>query len=151
MIITFCGHAQFAKTKEYERKILDFLERHIGNSPADCYLGDYGEFDHFAYDCCKKYKASHPDVSLILITPYITAPNQHNRLTSQKQLYDGIIYPSLENKPLKFAISYRNRWMVEQADAVICGISHPWGGAYQTYQHAKRKGKPIFNVTGMIF
>ena len=26
MIITFCGHAKFIKAKEYEQKILEFLE-----------------------------------------------------------------------------------------------------------------------------
>ncbi len=26
MIITFCGHAQFCKTAEYEQKVLAFLE-----------------------------------------------------------------------------------------------------------------------------
>ena len=151
MIITFCGHAEFRKTTEYEQKILAFLENPVGDQPADMYLGSYGAFDSLAYDCCKKYQDNHPNISLIYVTPYMTVEYQQNHLEYQKTIYDSIIYPEIQDKPIKFAISYRNKWMVEQADFVICGISHDWGGAYQTYQHAKRKKKPIFNVVGKNF
>ena len=151
MVITFCGHAQFPIAEEYEQKLLAFLEEKIGDNPADFYLGGYGAFDNFAYDCCKKYKKSHPNVSLILITPYMSVEYQRNHLEYQKNQYDEILYPEIEDKPLKFAISYRNKWMVEQADYLICGISHDWGGAYKTYQHAKRKNKPIWNLTDKEF
>ena len=52
----------------------------------------------------------------------------------------------LKKKPLKFAISYRNKYMVETADYVIAYVSRAFGGAYMTYRHAKRKGKEIFNL-----
>ena len=69
MIVTFCGHAHFLKSEEYEKKILTFLEEKVGDQPADMYLGGYGEFDSFACDCCKKFKETHSKVSLIFITP----------------------------------------------------------------------------------
>ena len=112
------------------------------------YLGDYGEFDGFAYDCCKKFKETHPTVSLVFVTPYLTVQYQKNHLEYQKTRYDSIIYPEIEDKPLRFAISYRNKWMVKKADYIVCGIDHDWGGAYQTYQYAKKQKKSIFNVTG---
>ena len=151
MIVTFCGHSQFSKSKEYEQKILAFLEEKVGDAPASFYLGGYGDFDSFAYECCKSYKEAHPNVSLIFITPYITVEYQKNHLNYRKKRYDDIIYPEIEGKPLKFAISYRNQWMVEQADYVVCGITHDWGGAYKTYPYAKRKKKPIFNVINEKF
>ena len=107
MIITFCGHSQFTRTEEYEQKILAFLEEKVGDNPADFYLGGYGSFDSFAYDCCKKYKAIHPGVSLIFITPYMTVEYQQNHLEYQKTRYDEIIYPEIEDKPPRFAITYR--------------------------------------------
>ena len=64
----------------------------------------------------------------------------------EKDKYDEIIYPEIENKPLRFAISYRNQWMMQKADIVIAFVEHDWGGAYKTYQYAKRKGKRIFNL-----
>ena len=66
MVVTFCGHAQFLKSEEYEKKILTFLEEKVADRPADMYLGDYGEFDGFAYDCCKKFKETHPKLTTIL-------------------------------------------------------------------------------------
>ena len=146
MIVTFCGHAHFSKSEEYEQKILSFLEEKVGDQPADMYLGGYGDFDSFAYDCCKKYKETHPNVLLLFITPYMTVEYQQNHLEYQKTRYDDIIYPEIEDKLPRFAISYRNKWMVEKADYVVAYVDHDWGGAYTTYKHAKRKGKFIFNL-----
>ena len=151
MIISFCGHANFSKTSEYEKRLLNFFEENIGDLATDFYLGGYGEFDDFAYECCKKYKTTHLRVSLIFVTPYITVDYQKRHLKLQKERYDEIIYPGIEDKPLKLAICYRNKWMIEKADYFVCGISHEWGGAYKTYQHAKRKRKMIFNITGKEF
>lgn len=147
MIIAFCGHRNFLKTKENEQKILDYLLKKVGESPAQMYLGGYGDFDDLAYSCCKKYKETHENISLIYITPYITEQYQKHHLDYIKTLYDEIIYPNIESKPLKFAISYRNKWMAEKADIIVCGINHMTGGAYQTYLHAKRNNKEIFNIS----
>lgn len=151
MIIAFCGHSKFLKSEEYKQKILDFLEKTVGQNCADMYLGGYGAFDEFAYECCKEYKKNHSNISLIFITPYITVNYQKNYLENYKKKYDEIIYPEIENRPLKFAISYRNKWMVEKADYIICGINHNWGGAYQAYSYAKKLGKVILNVEGKIY
>ena len=146
MIITFCGHAQFSKSEKYQRTVLDFLKRTVGDQAADMYLGGYGNFDSFAYGCCLKYKESHPNISLVFITPYVTPEYMKNRFECQSTKYDSVIYPEIEDKPLKFAITYRNRWMVEKADYVVCFITHSYGGAYKTYQHAKKCNKKIINI-----
>ena len=146
MIVTFCGHAHFSKAEECEQKLLSFLEEKVGDRSADMYLGGYGGFDGFAYDCCKKYRETHPNVSLVFVTPYLTAEYQKNHLSYQKTKYDLILYLEIEDKPLRFAISYRNKYMVEKADYVVAYVSHGFGGAYATYKHAKRKGKMIFNL-----
>lgn len=103
MIVTFCGHTQFSKSEEYEQQILAFLEEKVGDQPADMYLGGYGSFDSFAYDCCKKYKETHPNVSLVFVTPYLTIDYQKNHLDYQKTRYDSILYPEIEDKPKRYA------------------------------------------------
>ena len=147
MTVTFFGHSNFYKTAEHEQKILNTLEQTVGDEPSEAYLGGYGDFDELAYNCCKKYKATHPNFSLIFITPYMTEEYQKNRLEYIKDRYDGIIYPEIEDKPLRFAINYRNRWMAEKADYIICGIISRYGGAYTACQYAKRKGKTLYNIT----
>ncbi|MBQ9117071.1 MAG: hypothetical protein IJY04_08595 [Clostridia bacterium] len=130
------------------KKKLDLLEKTVGSQYAEMYLGGYGDFDSFAYNCCKKYKQTHPDTLLVFVTPYITVEYQRSTLDYQKLRYDTIIYPEIENRPLKFAITYRNKWMVDKADFLICAIEHEYGGAYKTYRYAKTQKKQIFNITG---
>jgi len=114
----------------------------VGDAPAEFFLGGYGMFDAFALHCCKKYQKEHPNVKLIFVTPY---PN------TEKDGYDAILYPALEHVPRKFAISHRNRWMVENADVVVVYIDHAWGGAYQARMHAKRERKTIFDLNNRKF
>ena len=147
MIISFFGHSRLIITDSLERKLYDFFENTVPDNPIDVYLGGIGAFDEFAYSFCKRYKCYHPNVSLNLITPYITLEYQRNHLEYENRRYDTIIYPEIEDKPLKYAIFYRNRWMVDKSDYVICAVNHDWGGAYKAYLYAKRKGKKIVNLT----
>ncbi len=104
------------------------------------FLGGYGNFDKFAYDCAKKFKENHMGAKLIFITPYITVTKY------KKDCFDLIIYPELEKVPLRYAIVHRNKWMVDKADIVIANITHKYGGAYRMYQYAERKNKEIYNI-----
>jgi len=139
MVITFFGHAQIVKSSEIKKALMEILEKQVGDNTAEMLLGGYGDFDELAYTCCKEYKQTHPNVSLLYVTPYLT-----NASPSVK--YDAIIYPEIEDKPLKFAITYRNRWMVDRADAVIAFVNRKQGGAYKTFAYAKRKGKTVINL-----
>ncbi len=125
------------------------MEMQIGDMKAELFLGGYGEFDSFAYQCCKKYKEIHSNVSIVFVTPYITIEYQKNHLREMQDKYDYIIYPEIEDKPKRFAITYRNRYMIDNADIVISYIDHDWGGAYKTYKYAQSKGKPIINLAEM--
>ncbi len=146
MIFTFFGHSDFQKTEEIEKKFLEILQQKVGNKPCEMYLGGYGNFDSFAYECCLKYKDTHPNISLVFITPYLSTDYQKSQLESQKSRYDAIIYPEIENIPPKFAITHRNRFMVDAASCIIACIEREWGGAYTAYNYAKRKSKEIINL-----
>ena len=61
-------------------------------------------------------------------------------------LYDGVIYPELENVPLRFAISYRNMWMIENADLIIAYVCNEYGGAYESLKFALKRKKSIINL-----
>ncbi len=117
--------------------MMAILEETVGDEPAEFYLGGYGKFDNFAYSCCQKYKITHPNVSLVFVTPY---------LRDAREGYDAVLYPAIEDKPLKFAISYRNRYMAEKADLAIAYICRTYGGAYTMYKHIEKKGRPICNL-----
>ena len=138
MIITFCGHSDFKKNDEFEATLMRCLEDRAGEN-ATFYLGGYGGFDDFAVACAKKYKAKHPKAELFFITPYLGNAAADVGI-------DGTIYPEIEGKPPKFAIVYRNRWMIDRSDLVIAYVDREWGGAYQTYRYALSRGKEILNL-----
>ena len=106
------------------------------------YLGGYGDFDLFAAKVLHELKPEYPELESILILPYLDRP-------VESSLYDGTIYPPLENVPKRYAISHRNRWMVDQADMVIACVDHDWGGAAKTLEYAVKKGRRIINLGGL--
>ena len=142
MVIVFCGHSNYIQNTNDETNILHVLEVEAGNTPCEIFLGGYGNFDNFAFYCAKKFKQRHPNAKLILITPYL----KNTKMDLEKATFDSIIYPNLEHVPPRYAISHRNKWMIEQADIVVCYVSHQYGGAYAMYADAKRKGKRIHNL-----
>ena len=81
-------------------------------------------------------KRRYPQIELIHVLAY---------LESAKDIsgYDSTVYPPLETVPRRFAISHRNRWMVDAADVVVAYVLHDWGGAAATLRYAKRKGKVV--------
>ena len=51
MVIAFCGHSNYVENSEDEKRFFEILERRIGSEQADFFLGEYGGFDRFAYNC----------------------------------------------------------------------------------------------------
>lgn len=146
MVVTFCGHRDFCATQELENALLGFLEQSVGEGDAQLLFGGYGAFDAFALSCAQTYKKSHPWIRLVFVTPYMTESYQKNHLSSLQAVYDEICYPGIENRPLKYAISYRNYYMVDCSDVMIAYVSHSWGGAYQMYSYAQKKNMVCYNL-----
>lgn len=146
MIVSFFGHSNYIGNSLDEKTVLDYLESVANGEDIEFYLGEYGAFDDFAYNCAKKYKTHHPGSKLIFITPYITPEHRRSVANNLNSRFDLILYPELEKIPLKYAIIHRNKWMVDKADLIITFIKRSFGGAYKTYRYAKQKGKPILNI-----
>ena len=142
MKIAFCGHASYTGNEKDERRVLTLLEHITGNAPAEFFLGEHGGFDRFAYACAKRFKHHHPNAQLIWITAYYPPRQGHLQHTE----YDLVLYPPLEYVPPRYAISHRNRWLVEQADVIIACVTNSFGGAHEMYQYAKRNKKTIYNI-----
>lgn len=140
MLVTFCGHKDLAKEAQVKEKLEAVIASLIEEGASEFYLGGYGSFDSMAAKTVREMKKTHPEAQGILVIPYMD--RDYN-----KELYDGSIYPPLENTPLRFAISKRNEWMVDQADVVVAYVTHDWGGASKTLEYAQRKKKRIILIT----
>lgn len=145
MIITFCGHSDYLEHKEDEERLLSLLEIIANGQHVDFYLGGYGKFDAFAKNCAEKFKNTHNDAKIIFVTPYLNKWLDDRREYLEKE-YDEILYPELEQMPLKFAISKRNEWMVKQADYVFAYVNTHYGGAYNALLYAAKHNKPYMNL-----
>ena len=138
MNVTFCGHAQITEREALQNWLQTITQSLIEQGATTFYLGGYGAFDSLAASVLREQKKRYPQIELVLVLAYLNT----RRDTSG---YDRTVYPPLETVPRRFAISRRNRWMVESVDVVVSYVLHDWGGAATTLQYAKRKKKRIIS------
>ena len=144
MIITFCGHSKLSDHDIIQDKLTQELRSLLEQGSHKFYLGGYGDFDLLAAKVLHELKPEYPELESILILPYLDRQ-------VDASLYDSTIYPPLENVPKRFAISRRNKWMVEKADILIACVDHDWGGASKKLEYAVKKGLHIINLGGLQY
>ena len=152
MKISFAGHAHLYLSE----KVKEIVKKQIRNQITDeenivCYLGGYGDFDKLCACACRELKKELPQIEVVLVVPYMNLSEQA-KMKEQLRcgLYDTLLYPPIEHIPPKFAISKRNEWMMTNADLIIVYINHSYGGAYKSFQIAKRQKKNIINICDFI-
>jgi hypothetical protein len=76
-------------------------------------------------------------------------PEKANEYTNNDD-FDHTLYPEgIETTPKRFAISWRNRWMVRECEFVVCYITHSYGGAAQYVGYAQRQRKTVINLASL--
>ena len=135
-MVTFCGHREVQEPEKVRKWLYETVSGLILDGADVFYLGGYGGFDRMALTVVNKAKEVHTGVRAILVLPYLDR-------SMDLDAYDGSIYPPLEKVPRRYAISRRNRWMVDQADVVVAYVIHEWGGAATTLRYAEAKRKTI--------
>lgn len=60
---------------------------------------------------------------------------------------DTMLPEGIETVHPRFAISWRNKWMIKHSDYVVTYITHSWGGAAQFAELAEKQKKTVINVT----
>lgn len=140
--VTFCGHRDISSEtlQKLGPLLYDEIEKLILDGADTFLLGGYGKFDRLCAETVRKLKEKHPHITSTLVIPYIDRDYD-------RDLYDSSEYPPIEKTPKRFAISARNKYMVEKSDVVISYVVFPWGGAYETLLHAKRKKKTIIKIS----
>lgn len=119
MICTFFGHRDcpFQIESTLKREIINLIE----NFSVDTfYVGNNGNFDKIVYKTLLSLKHSY---KIYVIFAYLP--------TSRVIVQDSIYPEGLEKVPPRFAIPWRNKWMVNNSDYVIAFLRHDFGGAAQ--------------------
>lgn len=140
MNVTFCGHAQVAEQEKVEQWLFQVTEELIEQGADTFYLGGYGSFDNLAAKVLRCQKKRYPKIELVLVLEYLNTGRDISG-------YDRSVFPPLETVPRRFAISHRNRWMVERADVVVAYVLHDWGGAAATLRCARQKGRRMVSYS----
>lgn len=152
MTISFFGHAEICNTQEIEEHLISVIKELTIGKRVELFFGGYGMFDDLAYRCCRKIAELGEDFSFkfIFVTPYITENYLKNQVSIKHIVFDEVVYPPIEKTPYRFAITARNRWMVENSDTVITYVKKSSGGAYSAKHHAEKRGKMVINIVDKI-
>ena len=145
MRICFFGHADYNYSSETKEALALILKDYADKFDCEFLFGGYGQFDELAYRCVKEL-CSKNRIGTVFVTPYISENYLKKQLEYHQNKYDQVVYPEIENVPLKFAITARNKWMIKQSDLVITYVNRKYGGAYSALKYAKNKGKAVINL-----
>ena len=107
-------------------------------------IGRNGEFDEFAASVIKRLqkevRKDNNDMTLVL--PYVVA-----NLEYYEKYYDSVLIPEIMHDVYpKFAITLKNRWMIDRSDLVVVYSEHERGGAYTALKYAEKKNKRIIRL-----
>ncbi|MBQ8237472.1 MAG: hypothetical protein IJZ39_04935 [Oscillospiraceae bacterium] len=136
MNVTFCGHSDVSNPEEVRAWLYEKVEQLILLDADMFLLGGYGAFDRMAASVVWDLKQKYPQIQSVLVKPYLDREMDESK-------YDWTVYPGLETVPKRYAISHRNRYMVDKANFVVAYVLHSWGGAAQTLEYANQKKKSI--------
>lgn len=140
MTVTFFGHKDTPKKIEptLRTTLVDLIENH---GATEFYVGNNGNFDTMVRRQLENLSQTYPITYSVVLAYLPTKKNKYDKLTNT-------IYPEgIESVPKRFAISYRNKWMIQQADAVVTYVTHTYGGAWQFKVIAQRQGKTVIELS----
>ena len=143
MVCTFFGHKDTPKEIEptLRSTLIDLIEN---KNVTVFYVGNNGNFDTMVLRQLEDLSQTYPITYSVVLAYLPTAKNKYDDSSNT-------IYPEgLETVPKRFAISWRNKWMIQQSDIVVTYVTHTFGGAAQFKEMAKRQGKTIINLLDVL-
>jgi len=139
---TFFGHHDCPTSiKPKLRKVLiDLIENHAVDM---FFVGQQGAFDGIVRSVLRE---------LVLVYPHIRYAVVLERLPSKRDEFDTRDYSDtmlpegIESVHPRFAISWRNKWMIKQSDYVVTYVTYSWGGAAQFFKMSIAQKKAVINL-----
>ena len=140
MVCTFFGHKD--TPKEIEPTLRSTLIDLIENKNATMfYVGNNGNFDLMVRHQLEELSELYPITYNVVLAYLPTEKNKYDNLTNT-------IYPEgIESVPKRFAIFWRNKWMIQQSDIVVTYVTHNFGGAAQFKEMAVKQKKIVVELS----
>ncbi len=138
---TFFGHRDCPDTiKPRLREVLvDLIENH---SVDMFYVGNQGRFDAIVRGVLRDLQHEDPQINYAVVLAYMPG-----KQTEYDDYSDTMLPEGLESVHPRYAISWRNNWMLKQSDYVVAYITHSWGGAARYVEKAHTQEKFVVNIT----
>lgn len=147
VVCSFFGHREAPQSLYPEIK--ENIEYLIAQRKVDCFMvGNQGNFDCMVLKALRELKQEYPCICYNVVLAYMPTHKQKYELHTPEET---VLPEGIETVPRRFAISWRNRWMVKESEIIICYIDHTWGGAVQYIKYAQNQGKEIINLSQKYF
>lgn len=132
-VCTFFGHHDCPES--IRPALLHAVRELIETQGVDeFYIGDSGRFDALARSVLRELSRELPHIRYAVVLAYLPKP-------SCPCEDDTMLPEGIEHVHPRYAIEWRNRWMLERAQYVVSYVTHTWGGAAQCCRKAERMGK----------
>ena len=140
---TFFGHRDCPSLiKPMLREVLIGL---IENHSVDMfYVGQQGTFDGIVRSVLKELLVIYPHINYAVVLERM--PPKRDEFDTH-DYSDTMLPEGIETVHPRFAISWRNKWMIKQSDYVVTYITRSWGGAAQFAELAEKQKKIIVSLT----
>lgn len=140
---TFFGHRDCPGS--VKERLYEEIERLISHRHVDTfYVGTQGAFDRMAYAVLVDLRQRYSHIKVYRVLAYL--PRLSDIAKDRSVLDDTILPEGIEKVHPRYAIVYRNIWMIDHSDYVIAYVTRSFGGAYQAVERAKNKGKTIIQI-----
>ncbi|MBQ3504378.1 MAG: hypothetical protein IJA75_06715 [Oscillospiraceae bacterium] len=149
LTVSFFGHRRIENALQIETRleqlIRELLRKH---EYIEFLVGRDGDFDRLVSStiqrCKREYRSDNS--AHIWVLPYSTAELRENE-EAFRDYYDEIeICEESAGSHYKNAHQTRNQIMADRSELLVFCIQHERGGAWQTYQYARKKGIPCINL-----
>lgn len=139
-VCTFFGHRECPE--QIIPRLTEVLVDLIENHNVDLfYVGNQGRFDTIVCGVLRKLRSNYKHIDYAVVLAYIP-----ERKREYEDYSDTIVPEGIESVPPRFAISWRNDWMLRHSDYIVTYVTHDWGGAYKYAQKAVRQSKHVRNL-----
>ena len=139
---TFFGHHDCPST--IKPKLRDVLIDLIENQSVNMfYVGNQGHFDSMVRAILRELQTAYPQIGYAVVLAYLPEKQIEGYI---EDYADSMLPEGIERVPRRFAIVWRNKWMLRRSDYVVTYITHSWGGAAQFAAMAERQKKTVINL-----
>ncbi len=136
---TFFGHRDSPETikPKIRTAVIDLIENH---GVTMFYVGNQGNFDRMVRSVLKEVTTAYPGVGYAVVLAYMPSAKVANL---SEDFSDTMLPEGIETVPKRYAISWRNKWMIDHADYVVTYLVRLQGGAAKFVALAQKRKKQI--------